>query len=56
VRYSRMRSLLIALQFLTIVPVRISGEITPRAMVWFPVVGLMLGACLAEADLAHRRG
>jgi adenosylcobinamide-GDP ribazoletransferase len=53
-----MRSLLVALQFLTIVPVRVSGEITPRtmgrAMAWFPVVGLMLGACLAAADLAFR--
>jgi len=49
-------SFLLALQFLTAIPVRVSGEITPRmmgrAMAWFPVVGLMLGAILALADLA----
>lgn len=49
-------SFLLALQFLTAIPVRVSGEVTPRmmgrAMAWFPVVGLMLGAILALADLA----
>ncbi len=47
---------LLALQFLTTIPVRVSGEVTPRmmgrAMAWFPVVGLTLGAILALADLA----
>lgn len=53
-----MYSFLLALQFLTAIPVRVSGEIASRqmgrAMVWFPVVGLMLGAVLALADLALR--
>jgi adenosylcobinamide-GDP ribazoletransferase len=53
-----MKSFLLALQFLTAIPVRIEGDITPRlmgrAMLWFPVVGLMLGACLALADIALR--
>ena len=51
-------SFLVALQFLTAIPVRISGEITPRtmgrAMVWFPVVGLILGGVLAAVDLVSR--
>lgn len=50
------RTLLVALQFLTVIPVRVSGEIKAptmgRAMAWFPVVGLMLGALLALADAA----
>jgi adenosylcobinamide-GDP ribazoletransferase len=45
---------LLALQFLTAIPVRISREITPRlmarSMVWFSVVGLMLGSVLALVD------
>jgi adenosylcobinamide-GDP ribazoletransferase len=49
-------SFLLALQFLTSIPVRISAEITPRimgrAMVWFPVIGLILGGLLALADWA----
>jgi adenosylcobinamide-GDP ribazoletransferase len=49
-----MKGLLLALQFLTAVPVRISGEITPRlmarSMAWFSVVGLMLGGVLALVD------
>lgn len=53
-----MTSFLLALQFLTAIPVRVSGEITPqrmgRAMAWFSTVGLMLGAILALADLALR--
>ena len=48
-------SLLLALQFLTAIPVKVSGEISPRAfgraMAWFPVVGLMLGGILALVDL-----
>jgi len=51
-------SFLLALQFLTVIPVRISGEITPRlmgrTMVWFPIIGLMLGSILAAADLGLR--
>ncbi len=53
-----LRSLLVALQFLTVVPVPVSGEIEPptmgRAMAWFPVVGLVLGGLLALADAAGR--
>jgi adenosylcobinamide-GDP ribazoletransferase len=53
-----LRSLLVAFQFLTVIPVRVSGEIEARtmgrAMAWFPVVGLMLGALLALADVAGR--
>ncbi len=53
-----MTSFLLALQFLTAIPVRVSGEITPRqmgrAMAWFSAVGLMLGAILALTDLALR--
>lgn len=45
---------LIALQFLTAIPVRVREEITPArmaaAMVWFPVVGMVIGALLALAD------
>lgn len=51
-------SLLIALQFLTAIPVKVSGEIGSkefgRAMAWFPAVGLFLGGVLALADLATR--
>jgi adenosylcobinamide-GDP ribazoletransferase len=51
-------SFLLALQFLTAIPVRVSGEVTPRAMAramaWFSVVGLMLGGVLAVADVALR--
>ncbi len=53
-----MKSFLLALQFLTAIPVRVSGEVTlrqmGRAMAWFSAVGLMLGAILALADLALR--
>jgi adenosylcobinamide-GDP ribazoletransferase len=51
-------SFLLALQFLTVVPVRVACEVTPRlmgrAMAWFPAVGLMLGAVLALVDLGLR--
>mgnify|MGYP000857354270 FL=1 len=53
-----MTSFLLALQFLTAIPVRIADEITPRlmgrTMVWFPIVGLLLGACLSLADWGLR--
>jgi adenosylcobinamide-GDP ribazoletransferase len=51
-------SFLLALQFLTAIPVRVSGEITPRmmarAMAWFSVVGLVLGGVLAMVDAGLR--
>jgi adenosylcobinamide-GDP ribazoletransferase len=51
-------SFLVALQFLTVIPVRLTREVTPRlmgqAMAWFPAAGLMLGAILALADLGLR--
>ena len=46
-----MRSLKLALQFLTILPLRVGGEVSPadlrRSLAWFPVVGLLIGAVLA---------
>ncbi|MEK6568255.1 MAG: adenosylcobinamide-GDP ribazoletransferase [Candidatus Omnitrophota bacterium] len=46
-----MRYFLIALQFLTRIPVRIKDKIEPRdygySMAWFPAVGLILGLLLA---------
>lgn len=45
---------LVAMKFLTVIPVPISVEVTPRrmgqAMVWFPVIGLMIGGILALVD------
>lgn len=45
-----MKYFLIALQFLTRIPVKIKEEIEPqaysRSMAWFPLVGLVLGLCL----------
>ena len=53
-----MRSLLLAIQFLTAIPVRVPGEITPEAIsrsaAWFSVVGLMIGAILALVDVGLR--
>ncbi len=46
-----MRIFLIALQFLTTMPVRIKGPVTDRdlarSMAYFPLVGLLIGAALA---------
>jgi adenosylcobinamide-GDP ribazoletransferase len=46
-----MRSFLIALQFLTVLPIRIEqqpdAEATGRSLLYYPLVGLMLGALLA---------
>ncbi|MDT8451651.1 MAG: adenosylcobinamide-GDP ribazoletransferase [Gammaproteobacteria bacterium] len=46
-----MRSFLIALQFLTVLPIRIKqqpdAEATGRSLLYYPLVGLMLGAFLA---------
>jgi adenosylcobinamide-GDP ribazoletransferase len=51
-----MASLILAVRFLTIVPVPGRGATGPtalgRAAWWFPVVGLALGAALAGADRA----
>ena len=45
-----MRSLRLALQFLTVFPVRVAGEVAPadlrKSLAWFPVVGLVLGGIL----------
>lgn len=45
------QALLVALQFLTVVPVRVPGEITAesqgRSLLWYPAVGLLLGLVLA---------
>ena len=47
-------SFLLAVQFLTVIPVRLRREITEkdtaRAMAWFPVVGSILGLILALSD------
>ncbi len=46
-----MRSLKLALQFLTILPLKVSGEVPPaalrRSLAWFPLVGLLIGGVLA---------
>jgi adenosylcobinamide-GDP ribazoletransferase len=48
-----MKGLLLAVQFLTIVPVRVRGEVTEadmaRSLGWFVPVGLLQGAALAAA-------
>lgn len=53
-----MDSLILAVRFLTIVPVPGREASGPgalgRAAWWFPVVGLALGACLAAADRVLR--
>jgi adenosylcobinamide-GDP ribazoletransferase len=48
-----MKGLLLALQFLTIAPVRfkhVAEKEIGRSMVYFPVVGLVIGLCLAAAN------
>ena len=52
-------SFLLALQFLTVLPIRLrrTEDASPqmaRALPWFPVVGALLGLTLALADLACR--
>lgn len=51
-----MRHLLLAIQFLTILPVpsprRCEADDLGRATAWFPLVGLLLGGLLWLADLA----
>ena len=48
-----MTPLLIALQFLTRLPIRLAGMPTPRQMgrslLWFPLVGLLIGLLLVAA-------
>ena len=58
-----MRPLRLALQFLTILPFRLSGEVGPpdlrAALAWFPLAGLMIGgamAGLAQFGLQGRLG
>jgi adenosylcobinamide-GDP ribazoletransferase len=50
-----MKRLVLALSFLTTIPVRIFGTLQPgdlgRAGAWFPLVGLLLGGLLAAARL-----
>ena len=49
------RPLLIALQFLTILPLRVRGETTPRetghSLLYYPLVGAAIGALLAGLGL-----
>jgi len=55
-----MTSFLLALQFLTIIPVRlkdVNAKLMARSMIWFPFVGAILGFILiAAADLLSRSG
>lgn len=50
------RPFLIALQFLTRLPVRLSGDITEcdtgRSLLWYPLVGLIIGLLLAAINWA----
>jgi adenosylcobinamide-GDP ribazoletransferase len=52
-----MRSLLAAFAFLTVipVPVRLGERGFARAPFWFPLVGIVLGALVATADLGFDR-
>jgi adenosylcobinamide-GDP ribazoletransferase len=49
-----MRPLLIALQFLTRLPVQLSSAPTPvelgRSLLWYPVIGLLIGALLCALN------
>lgn len=53
-----IRPLLVALQFLTAIPIRMSFEVSSRlmgrAMAWFPLVGLVIGGILGLVDLGLR--
>ncbi|MBI5528565.1 MAG: adenosylcobinamide-GDP ribazoletransferase [Deltaproteobacteria bacterium] len=53
-----VKSFLIALQLLTIIPVRVGGEVTDRDMarsaVFFPAVGALIGILAAAAAVALR--
>ncbi len=58
-----MKSLRLALQFLTLLPFRVSGEVGAvdlrSALAWFPAAGLMIGgilAALAQVGLQGRLG
>jgi adenosylcobinamide-GDP ribazoletransferase len=48
-----MKSLIAAIQFLTVLPIGTKGSYAPRAMIaWFPIVGLLIGILLAGFDAA----
>jgi adenosylcobinamide-GDP ribazoletransferase len=48
-----MKSLLAALQFLTVIPIkiRLENDAFKRSTIWFPIVGLLIGALTALADV-----
>ncbi len=50
-----MRSFLLALQFLSIIPIRVSGDVTEKDMLRsamaFPIVGFLIGVTLMASDL-----
>ena len=47
----RLKPMIAAIQFLTVLPLGPKGTYAPRAMVgWFPIVGLLLGTLLACFD------
>ena len=50
-----MRSFLLALQFLSIVPIRVSGDVTEKQMLRsalaFPAVGFLIGVALVASDV-----
>ncbi len=50
-----MRHILIALQFLTILPIKIEGDITKKdygeSLLYFPLIGLIIGVILAASSL-----
>ena len=47
-----MKSLIAAIQFLTVLPIGAKGTYAPRDMIaWFPIVGLLLGILLAGFDV-----
>jgi adenosylcobinamide-GDP ribazoletransferase len=53
-----VRSLWLAVQFLTVVPVRVSGPVTPAergwSLAWYPLVGAVLGLVAGGAALGLR--
>ncbi|MBU2591610.1 MAG: adenosylcobinamide-GDP ribazoletransferase, partial [Nitrospinae bacterium] len=55
-----MKQLLIALQFLSIIPVRIKSELEDRdfgeSLLYFPLIGLLIGVILSAAAILLRGG
>jgi len=53
-----MKEILIALQFLTIIPVRIKSELEDtdfgKSLLWFPLIGLLIGLLLSGEALLLR--